>query len=329
MNPPTPPASRRTWPLRDRPGLVWLGLAAALTLVHRWVPGSGWLLVHLVLLGALTHSAMVWSTHFTQALLKTPAEIDDRTQQNRRIATAHRGGRRGAGRGADRRLAAHRGGRDGGVGRGAVARHPAVAPAAARAAGAVPGHRSLLPRRGRVRPGRRDPRRLAGARPGRRAARAGARRALDGDGARLGRAHRHRHAGHPVADDVAHPDGRPRRTPCPAGPSGAGRRASRCSRPGRPWALAPRPWPGWSGTSPGWPGGGAPWSGPRGRPRRRSSRPGRSPPPSGGGSSPSSSSDGDWRPARRGPRWPTATGPSPRWSWSASPRSCSSARCPT
>ena len=28
---------------------------------------------------------MVWSTHFTQALLKTPAEIDDRTQQNRRI----------------------------------------------------------------------------------------------------------------------------------------------------------------------------------------------------------------------------------------------------
>ena len=86
MNPPTPQASRRTWPLRDRPGLVWLGLAAALTLVHRWVPGSDWLLVHLVLLGALTHSAMVWSTHFTQALLKTPAEIDDRTQQNRRIA---------------------------------------------------------------------------------------------------------------------------------------------------------------------------------------------------------------------------------------------------
>ena len=83
---PSPPAARRTWPLRDRPGLVWLGLAAALTLVHRWVPGSGWLLVHLVLLGALTHSAMVWSTHFTQALLKTSAEIDDRTQQNRRIA---------------------------------------------------------------------------------------------------------------------------------------------------------------------------------------------------------------------------------------------------
>ncbi len=85
MNRPSPSTSRRTWPLRDRPGLVWLALAAAVALVHPFVPASGWLMVHLVLLGALTHSAMVWSTHFTQALLKTPAEIDDRTQQNRRI----------------------------------------------------------------------------------------------------------------------------------------------------------------------------------------------------------------------------------------------------
>ena len=83
---PAPSTSRRTWPLRDRPGLVWLALAAAVALVHPLVQASGWLMVHLVLLGALTHSAMVWSTHFTQALLKTPAEIDDRTQQNRRIA---------------------------------------------------------------------------------------------------------------------------------------------------------------------------------------------------------------------------------------------------
>ena len=80
------PSSRRTFALRDRPGLVWLGLAAVLALAHPLVPGTGWLLVHLVLLGALTHSAMVWSTHFTQALLKTPESIDDRTQQSRRIA---------------------------------------------------------------------------------------------------------------------------------------------------------------------------------------------------------------------------------------------------
>ncbi len=81
--PPSPP--RGSWALRDRPGLVWLALAAAVALVHPFVPASGWLMVHLVLLGALTHSAMVWSTHFTQALLKTPADIDDRSQQNRRI----------------------------------------------------------------------------------------------------------------------------------------------------------------------------------------------------------------------------------------------------
>ncbi len=76
---------RGTWALRDRPGVVWLALAVLLALVHPFVPGSQWLMVHLVLLGALTHSAMVWSTHFTQALLKTSASIDDRTQQNRRI----------------------------------------------------------------------------------------------------------------------------------------------------------------------------------------------------------------------------------------------------
>ena len=85
MSSASPSTARRSWPLRDRPGLVWLGLAAALTLVHPFVPGSRWLLVHLVLLGALTHSAIVWSTHFTQALLKTPPDLDDRAQQNRRI----------------------------------------------------------------------------------------------------------------------------------------------------------------------------------------------------------------------------------------------------
>ena len=79
-------AVRGSWALRDRPGLVWLGLAVLLAVVHPFVPGASWLLVHLVLLGALTHSAMVWSTHFAQALLKTPTTLDDRTQQNRRIA---------------------------------------------------------------------------------------------------------------------------------------------------------------------------------------------------------------------------------------------------
>ncbi len=81
-----PPGPRRgSWALRDRPGLVWLGLAVLLSLLHPFVPAATWLLVHLVLLGALTHSAVVWSTHFTQALLKTSSSLDERPQQNRRI----------------------------------------------------------------------------------------------------------------------------------------------------------------------------------------------------------------------------------------------------
>ena len=84
----TRPASltRGNWALRDRPGVVWLLLAALMTVVHPFVPSSRWLMVHLVLLGALTHSILVWSTHFTQALLKTPTSIDDRRQQSIRLS---------------------------------------------------------------------------------------------------------------------------------------------------------------------------------------------------------------------------------------------------
>ena len=60
-------------------------LAVVVTLVHPFVPGSRWLMVHLVLLGALTHSIMVWSTHFSQALLKTRPGLDDRRMQSRRL----------------------------------------------------------------------------------------------------------------------------------------------------------------------------------------------------------------------------------------------------
>lgn len=76
---------RGHWPLRDQPSLLWLLLALVVTVVHPWVPESRWLMVHLVLLGALTHAIMVWSTHFTQALLKTRPGLDDRRAQSRRL----------------------------------------------------------------------------------------------------------------------------------------------------------------------------------------------------------------------------------------------------
>ena len=76
---------RGHWTLRDQPALLWLLVAGVMTVIHPWVPESRWLMVHLVLLGALTHAIMVWSTHFTQALLKNRPGLDDRRTQSGRL----------------------------------------------------------------------------------------------------------------------------------------------------------------------------------------------------------------------------------------------------
>lgn len=65
--------TRGRWALRDRPSVVWLLLAAIVALVHRFVPDAQWLMVHMVVLGAVSHNILVWSTHFAQTLLKVPA----------------------------------------------------------------------------------------------------------------------------------------------------------------------------------------------------------------------------------------------------------------
>ncbi|MGN6783087.1 MAG: multicopper oxidase domain-containing protein [Marmoricola sp.] len=64
--------ARRFSPLRDLPAVLWLLAVVAVALVHRSVPAPRWLLFHLLLLGAVTHSIMVWSQHFTEALLHVP-----------------------------------------------------------------------------------------------------------------------------------------------------------------------------------------------------------------------------------------------------------------
>lgn len=90
--PPTrPPAATppgRSGPstaLRDRVPVVWLALALVLALLNPWFPGLGWAAIHLVLLGAITHSIMVWSAHFARALLKTRHSETDRRHQDLRI----------------------------------------------------------------------------------------------------------------------------------------------------------------------------------------------------------------------------------------------------
>jgi len=67
----------RSW--RDYAVVAWFVAAVAVAIAHRWIPESTWLLVHLVALGAITHSIMVWSAHFSSALLKSRA--DDATRR--------------------------------------------------------------------------------------------------------------------------------------------------------------------------------------------------------------------------------------------------------
>lgn len=68
-----PGMNRAGWHMRaNAPAMVWLVALVVVVLVHRNVPASGWLMVHLLLLGAVTHSILVWSWHFAQALLRGP-----------------------------------------------------------------------------------------------------------------------------------------------------------------------------------------------------------------------------------------------------------------
>ncbi|PYI65421.1 copper oxidase [Arthrobacter livingstonensis] len=65
--------NRAGWHLRaNAPAVFWLVALVVVVLIHRNVPASGWLMVHLLFLGAVTNSILVWSWHFAQALLRGP-----------------------------------------------------------------------------------------------------------------------------------------------------------------------------------------------------------------------------------------------------------------
>ncbi|KRF09208.1 copper oxidase [Arthrobacter sp. Soil782] len=81
-----PPAARASWHRKaSRPVLVWFVLLLVLALVHRWVPESRWLLVHMFVLGMVTNSILVWSQHFAEALLKNRLGEEHRNIQVLRI----------------------------------------------------------------------------------------------------------------------------------------------------------------------------------------------------------------------------------------------------
>ena len=91
----TPPAekapARGFWALRDIPTLVWLLLVVIATIAHRELPEPRWLMIHLLLLGAVTHAILVWSQFFSYALLRSAATVADRRTQSWRLALANGG----------------------------------------------------------------------------------------------------------------------------------------------------------------------------------------------------------------------------------------------
>ena len=74
---------RGFWPLRDLPVLGWLAATVVVAFVHPVVPAPRWLMIHLLLLGAVSHAILVWSRYFTDALLHTAGA--DRRGQERRL----------------------------------------------------------------------------------------------------------------------------------------------------------------------------------------------------------------------------------------------------
>ncbi|MHA7135558.1 multicopper oxidase domain-containing protein [Oerskovia turbata] len=81
-----PLTDRSAWHLRaNAPVVVWLLATVVVAVGHRWIPASPWLLVHLLLLGAVTNAICVWSQHFTDALLSRRVTPGSRRWQVARL----------------------------------------------------------------------------------------------------------------------------------------------------------------------------------------------------------------------------------------------------
>jgi len=90
--PPIPLRDRTSWHLTaNAPVAAWLTALFGIALVHRYVQESPWLLVHLLLLGAVTNAIFVWSAHFADALLRRRATSGSRRWQAGRLVTLNAG----------------------------------------------------------------------------------------------------------------------------------------------------------------------------------------------------------------------------------------------
>ena len=94
LQPPTPMTlrDRTTWHLgANAPVAAYLASLVAISVVNRYVPETHWLLVHLLLLGAVTNAIFVWSSHFADALLRRRATAGSRRWQVVKIAALNVG----------------------------------------------------------------------------------------------------------------------------------------------------------------------------------------------------------------------------------------------
>ncbi|GAB3159214.1 hypothetical protein GCM10027290_63780 [Micromonospora sonneratiae] len=66
-------------PLAYLAGIVVVGC------IHPFLPTWRWLLIHLLLLGAVTNAIVVWSAHFTAAVLRVPAPANRRAETLRLV----------------------------------------------------------------------------------------------------------------------------------------------------------------------------------------------------------------------------------------------------
>lgn len=78
--------SRRLWHILTG-ALVpaWLFLTLVAVLIHRFLPVAPWLMVHLLLLGAVSSAILIWSQHFADTLLRHEA-VGGRTSLGARLA---------------------------------------------------------------------------------------------------------------------------------------------------------------------------------------------------------------------------------------------------
>ena len=83
--------SRGFWPLRDLPVVLWLMALVVAALAHPFVDVPRWLMIHLLLLGAVSHAILVWSKHFADALLHTAPRASDRRVQSARLLLLNAG----------------------------------------------------------------------------------------------------------------------------------------------------------------------------------------------------------------------------------------------